>query len=398
LRVVGSGGANRAMEAEIKRLAPRALPGFRPPKPERVDTQTLVYPFDPAFARFLVTYLRTPSRVLWDVGALDAERLEPLYAEVRALIEEERPAWLGAGTRISVAVPDGTDLPASGLQIRGTIKNAIIDGAQAHGLTVELDPEHYDVPLVIRGKKRPIVLSIDLAGRSMHERGWRLEEGGAPLKETLAAQVLMLARWDSRTEVLLDPMSGSGTIPIEGALMALAAPLWTKDRPPAIERIPGFAKKHEPDLPLFADATPQIVANEIHTPLIDIAKRNAARAGVPNRVSFFHGDFRDLTKAKIAERTKFSLERGLIVVNPPYGERLARGKGRRLAGDAPDEVELVALYESLRDFCMSFGRGWRAAFIVANEELERTFKQKPMLKKPMWNGPLRAWLLVYELR
>src|SRR5688572_33055639 len=118
------------MEAEIKRLAPRALPGFRPPKPERVDTQTLLYPFDPAFARFLVTYLRTPSRVLWDVGALDAERLEPLYAEVRALIEEERPAWLGAGTRISVAVPDGTDLPASGLQIRGTIKNAIIDGAQ----------------------------------------------------------------------------------------------------------------------------------------------------------------------------------------------------------------------------------------------------------------------------
>lgn len=399
LRIIGSGGANRAMEAEMKRLVRRALPGFILPKPERVDTQTLLFPFDPALAWFAVSYLRTPSRVLWDLFETDAPRLEPLYDELREFIEAERPAWLANGGTISVRVPDATGFPASGLQIRGTIKNAIIDGARAHGLDVTLDPETADAQLVARAVKGTdrFVLSLDLAGHAMHERGYRLEEGEAPLKENLAAQLLILARWDTRTEVLLDPLAGAGTIPIEAALMGIAAPLWVPPKRPAALRLPPFEDKARDKLPdLFADARPVILANEIHTPLVEVMRRNLGRAGVGDRVLSVHGDLNDLTPERLdRELTKnrrttwpetIDAKRGLILANPPYGERLAGGRG------VTDE--LAELYEALRD--LQDRIGYRAAYIVANDDFELIYDRKYSVKKPIWNGPLRAWFLLYD--
>lgn len=401
LRIIGSGGANRAMEAEIKRLVRRALPGYILPKPERVDTQTLLYPYHPDLAWFAVSYLRTPSRVLWDLVETRSDRLEPLYDEVRDYIEEERPAWLANGSTISVRVPDATDFPASALQIRGTIKNAIIDGAREHGLEITLDAEDADAQLVARPVKGSAgyVLSIDLAGQSMHARGYRLEEGEAPMKENLAAQVLMLARWDTRTEILLDPLAGAGTLPVEAALMATAAPLWVPPRKPAAHRLPPFRAKAEVQLPdLFADASPVIVSNEIHTPLVEAMRRNLDRANVGDRVLALHGDLQDLSRERLereltAQRRStwpetIDTRRGLIVANPPYGERLTGARGR--------EEDLLELYGSLRDLCHSLP-GWRAAFIVAHEEFENVFGDHPVMKKPMWNGPIRAWFLMYDL-
>jgi 23S rRNA G2445 N2-methylase RlmL len=378
------------MEAEIKRLAPRAL-RIRPPKPVRVDTQTLVYPFDESFARFLVSYPRTPSRVLWDVFEIEAERLEPLFEEIREFVRSERPRWLADGVKISIPAPEQCDFPASGLQIRGTIKNAIVEGARAHGMEVEVDAESPDLELIVRGRKRPLVLSIDLAGGSMHARGYRLEEGEAPLKENVAAQMLMLARWDVRTEMLIDPLAGAGTIPIEAALMARGAPLWAAPKKPAIDRIPPFAGRGSAQGDLFADAQPVIVANEIHTPLIEAMRRNAARAGAADQVLSLHGDLRDLTRERIVREVERKgwepLERGLLIANPPYGERLKKTRG--------GEPDLAALYAALFDLYRTLGKGWRAAFIVANDEFERSFQMKPAMKKPIWNGSIRAFALVY---
>jgi 23S rRNA G2445 N2-methylase RlmL len=301
LRIIGSGGANRAMEAEVKRLVRRALPGFILPKPERVDTQTLLFPFDPALAWFAVSYLRTPSRVLWDLFETESSRLEPLYDELRDFIELDRPSWLTNGSTISVRVPDATGFPASGLQIRGTIKNAIIDGARAHDLEVSLDAEDAHAQLVARAVKGTdrFVLSLDLAGQAMHERGYRLEEGEAPLKENLAAQLLILARWDTRTEILLDPLAGAGTIPIEAALMGLAAPLWVAPKRPAALRLPPFEDKVLEKLPdLFADAKPVILANEIHTPLVEVMRRNLGRGRGRGRM----GAVRDTCRGAARER------------------------------------------------------------------------------------------------
>lgn len=404
LRIVGSGGANRAMEAELKRVARRALPGFKLAEPERIDTQTLVYPFDPALAAVAVSYLRTPSRVLWDLVETSAARLEPLYEEVRAFVAAERPPWLDDGTSISVYVPDATDFPASALQLRGTIKNAIIDGARDHGLEVRLDPDDPDVPIIARAVRGTpgFVLGIDLAGAGMHARGYRLEEGEAPLKETLAAQILMLARWDSRTEVLLDPLAGGATIPLEAAQMAVAAPLWVPPRTPAIARVPslGVVVREVTSRPrrgeLFPDARAVIIANEIHTPLVAAARRNIERAGAQDLVAQLHGDLRALDVerlAKLAGEGRPSRwpeapdwSKGLIVANPPYGKRLERGRG--------GEDDVAEIYEALRALWVRLP-GWRAAFIVAHEAFEDIFGVRPVMKKPMWNGPIRAWLLVY---
>src|SRR5262249_42496620 len=101
------------MEAEVKRLAPRAI-AHRPPKPIRVDTQTLLYPYSPELAELAVDYLRTPSRVMRDLFSADAERLEPLYAELRSWIETERPTWLERVCTLSVRVVEPIDFPASG--------------------------------------------------------------------------------------------------------------------------------------------------------------------------------------------------------------------------------------------------------------------------------------------
>ena len=101
---------------------------------------------------------------------------------------------------------------AGPLQIRGAVKNAIIAGAKDRGKTLHLAPEEADLVFSVRETSGGLLISIDLAGQSLHLRGWRLEEGVAPLKETLSAQMLMLSRWDPRGEVLLDPMAGSGTI------------------------------------------------------------------------------------------------------------------------------------------------------------------------------------------
>jgi 23S rRNA G2445 N2-methylase RlmL len=362
LRIIGSGGSNRAMEAEVKRLAPRAI-AQRAPKPDRVDTQTLLYPYSPELADFAVDYLRTPSRVMRDLFAAHSARLEPLYDELRAWIGSGRPAFLDGVRTISVRVVEPIDFPASGLQLRGTIKNAIIDGARGHGIDVDLDPERADLTITVRGKTKPLILGIDLAGGSMHERGYRVEQGEAPLKETLAAQMLILSRWDTRTELLVDPLAGAGTIPIEAALMALGAPH---------ERA-----RNKPDL--FGDARPEIIANEIHTPLADAMKRNAERAGVAKFVQIRHGDLRDLS---------IEANRGLLIANPPYGKRLEKGRG--------GERDVLDVYADLAALHRRLGKDFRAAYIVANDEFEQIYGGKPSMKKPMWNGPIRAWFLTYD--
>lgn len=352
------------MEAELKRLAPRAI-AQRPPKPERVDTQTLTYPYSRDLAGLAIDYLRTPSRVMRDLFAAHASRLEPLYDELRAWIGAGRPEFLEGVRTISVRVVDPIDFPSSALQLRGTIKNAIIDGAAAQGMTLELDPERPDLEITVRGKTRPLILGIDLAGGSMHARGYRVEQGEAPLKETLAAQMLILSRWDSRSEVLLDPLAGAGTIPIEAALMALGAP--------------HARAKDKPDL--FGDARPEIIANEIHTPVVEALRRNAERAGVAKLVRVQHGDLRDL-------RVESNAERGLLIANPPYGKRLESGRG--------GERDVLDVYEDLAILHNNLGDRFRAAYIVANDEFEHVYGGRAAMKKPMWNGALRAWFLVYD--
>lgn len=391
LRIVGSPLTNKVMAGELSRLAVRAL-ARRPPEPRKAGTGTLVYPFDPGLAVVAASYLRTATRALRDLYASPARRLEPLYDDLVAAVAGDQRGWIRDGEAISIEAGNLGPFAAGARQVVGTVKNAILDGMARQNLRVRVDPEHPDVRLHARlDDDETVVVSLDLvAGRdrhSMSQRGWRVEHGAAPLREHLAAVLLMLGRFDPRQDVLVDPMCGAGTIPIEAALMARGEPLLPLPRRPAAAmRPPLEADARDLGQPLFADSAPVIVGNDHDLEVLVAAKGNAGRAGVTGQVVWRRGDLTGLTPDEIgaiAEERGKSAKTGLLLANPPYGERL-------------DDADLRLLYGELAETCAKF-RGWRAGFLVANEDFERVVGGRPSVKKPLSNGNIRGHFYLYEL-
>jgi 23S rRNA G2445 N2-methylase RlmL len=403
LRLIGTPGSNNVMAAELIRLAQRAL-GPRPPQPHKAGSGVLVYPFDPDLAAVAASYHRTATRVLWDLFASDARRLEPLYDEITDDMRRDQRAWVRDGASISVRARNVQPFAAGERQIVGTIKNALIDGARARGLSLHVDPDAPDIHVTVRMHDDTVIVSLDLAGASLSHRGYRVQQGAAPLREHLAAVLLMLARHDPRTEILLDPMCGAGTICIEAALMATAAPLFGPGHAPAYLRLPAFARQsdqRQPPGPLFPDTRATVIGNDVDGRALSAAQANAHAAGVD--ITWLRGDFRKLTREHVerraagrprpepagdpAQRRPHPGQRGLILCNPPYGHRL---------GDHRDDDRVLDLYRDLGDWCDQF-RGWRAAFLVANRDFEREFGRRARIRKPIDNGALPAYFYLYEL-
>jgi len=381
LRVVGSTQTNVVMAAELVRVAQRAL-GRRPPEPRKEGLGQLVYPFDPALAWAAVTYLRTPTRVLWDVYVSRARRLEPLYDELLAdAAGDARRLWRD-GDGISVEVRRVEEFAAGERQIVGTVKNALVDAAARRGARLRVDPDRPATRWVARLSDRgELVVSIDLGGGSLAYRGWRREAGEAPLREHLAAVLLMLGRFDPRRDALVDPMCGAGTIPIEAIHAARATP----------REVPTLAALGltRPAAPLFPDADPLVIGCDLDLEVLAAARDNARAAGVERAITWQRGDVARLspeTIAAIAHERGRTIETGLLLSNPPYGERL-------------DAYDLGEIYEALATACRRF-RGWRAGFLVGSPILEEVFARaigQPRIKKPLANANLRAYFYLYDL-
>src|SRR5690606_20523763 len=156
--------------------------------------------------------------------------------------------------------PDSVE--AGERQVVGVVKNALVDGAAQRGLHLRVDAERPDLIFHVRSTKDDqeqgsLIVSLDVAGRPMHERGYRTQSGPAPLREDLAANLVMLSRFDGRSECLIDPLAGSGTLAVEAALMAAGKPVWTSGRVPKAASLPLLTEAFQ-DLgkPLFADCRP----------------------------------------------------------------------------------------------------------------------------------------------
>lgn len=384
LRLVGSSGTNKVMAGELARLSKRGLSRYLP-KAVNAGSGALVFPFDVELAQLAVTYHRTCTRVLWDLYQSAAARLEPLYDELVADVVADDRVLFRDGAGISVRARNVASFAAGERQIVGVVKNAIVDGMARRGIRLHVRPEQPDVALVVRMRDDVLTVSIDLAGRSMSKRGYRQHAGEAPIREHLAAVLLMLARYDPRSDILLDPMCGSGTIAIEAALMARAAPLWPADQAVVARELDAFAGRDWSAAPLFADARPAIVANDADAAVATSMRRNIALAGVDGDVAIVTGDFRQLEPHRVvslARRRNPDVGKGLILSNPPFGERLA-------------PKELPQLYRDLRRFCAGFA-GWRAGFIVANPDFEQFFGMRPRIKKPLTNAGLRGYFYLYD--
>jgi 23S rRNA G2445 N2-methylase RlmL len=382
LRVIGSTQTNVVMAAELTRIAQRAL-GTRPPAPRKEGLGQLVYPFDADLAWAAVSYLRTPTRVVWDIYRSSATRLEPLYDELVGDVIRDPRALFRDGDGISVEVRRVEAVAAGERQIVGTVKNALIDGAARRGVRLHVDPARPATRWIARGDDLgDLVVSIDLGSGSLSQRGWRRGAGEAPLREHLAAVLLMLCRFDPRRDALIDPMCGSGTIPIEAIHAARATP-----RPaPALAAL-GLAQPAEP---LFPDAAPLVIGCDLDIGVLAAARDNARAAGIADAVTWQRADVARLAPELVAdiarERGRPPPESGVLLTNPPYGERL-------------HDADLDALYAAIAQTCRRFA-GWRAGFLVGSAQFEQLVGRalgRPRIKKPLANANLRAYFYLYEL-
>lgn len=406
LRLLGNAGSNKVMQGELSRIVRRAFDREtsetllqRPPT--KLGPGALALPFDARLACLVSMYHRTSARALWDLYETTETRLEPLYESIRAAVTADSRGWFYDGASFSV-LAFGTESVAAGeRQVVGTIKNALLDGARARGISLELDPEHPELSIHVRSRQdspedEPVLsISLDLAGRPLHQRGYRTLSGEAPLREDLAAQLVMLARYDARQEFLVDPMAGAGTLLVEASHAGLGRPLWTSGRKPACSSHPLFRKEYGKwGAPLFEGTRPPLFAAESDSEAGLILQRTLETAGISHQVSTHLHDFRSWEPRDIlgaAQARGYSS--GLILSNPPYGARLEMS-----------ERELFELYRDLGRWCRQF-RGQRAAFVIGEPPQEGTLPrahlfqkawgERARVTKPLRNGPLRAHFLLF---
>ena len=307
--------------------------------------------------------LRTATRVVVRLGEVEARDFARLRKRAAALPWEELVA---PGTRVETAVT----VRKSRLYHTGAIAERIL-GAASDRLGRDAAAGEHPLRVAVRGDDDRFVLSVDSSGELLHRRGWRTEAGPAPLRETLAAGVLLLAGYDGR-EPLLDPTCGAGTFVIEAAAIATGrAP--GVGRSFAFERFPGHDAallerlRAELVAAVHAPAAP-IAGSDADAAIVEVARRNAERAGVGAAVALSVAALESLGTGGPA---------GLVVANPPYGHRLETG---------------VALYRALGRFARAGGH--RLALVASDEKWLRA-AGRPRALLPLVNGGLRVTLALY---
>ena len=289
------------------------------------------------------------------------------------------------------------------------IKDAICDQLrEASGERPSVDTRAPDLPVVLHVGEERAALYVDTSGEPLFKRGWRVDKGDAPLKETLAAAMLAAAGWRGTPEsggALHDPCCGSGTIPIEAALIACdAAPglmrrfAFERQRP-FQALLPRWAElKQAAKARMHAPAVP-IYASDVAFRMVDFARRNAERAGVAQYIQFNGGDALERPAPKLVEGLA-----GTIMMNPPYGERIeVRGKaaavrdaGGSEARDAGDDF-LPRLAAHWKRSYTQNEAGWTAWLLSPDMKLPSKMRLKESRRVPMWNGPIECRLFRIDL-
>jgi 23S rRNA G2445 N2-methylase RlmL len=332
--------------------------------------------------------LRTANRVLVELGKFTAVDGPGLAAGARALVKG-RPGQGGGG-----GIDPGDLLhPDRSFAIHATVadaairdsrwaalslKDGIVDAQrERYGRRADVDRQDPDLHLRLRLHGTEATLLLDTSGEPLDHRGYREVSAPAPVREQLAAACVLASGWDG-TGPVVDPMCGSGTLLVEAGWIALGrAPGSLRDRW-AFERLPGFDAAAFERLrrePLPAPGTGvRLYGNDLAPAALRAARTNLDRAGLAGRTTLLRGDFRALVPP--AEGP------GLVVVNPPYGERVEE-----------DEDQWRALGDLLkRQF-----KGWRATVLAGGQSRGKGIGLRPRRRIPVWNGPLEARILLFDL-
>lgn len=335
-------------------------------------------------AQRAVLWSRLASRILWPIAEFECADEHALYAGAAAV------DWT---RHLSPSHTFAIDAHVSGSAITHAryaaqrVKDAVVDTLRAStGQRPDVDVESPDVRINLVVRKGRATLSIDLSGGPMHRRGWRRVQGAAPLKETVAAAVLARAGWAQAYAEggdLLDPMCGSGTLLIEGALMAAdVAPGLRRhgDVPPS--RWLGFDGEAWAGLRVEAIAReargratlrPCFHGSDVDPHAIRAAHENAQAAGVDDAIGFSVRDIVDLAPMENP--------RGVVACNPPYDARLAADS---------------ALYRALGDALKRVAPQWRAALLCGDGELARATGLRAKKSYQLFNGAIECSLIAVD--
>lgn len=342
-------------------------------------------------AQRAVMWSRIASRVLWPLAEFDCPDEHALYAGVAAI---DWPAHLPPRAAIAVDAHVGGSAITHAQYAAQRVKDAVVDVMRAAtGTRPDVDLHHPDVRISLVLRKGRAVLSIDLSGAPMHRRGWRERQGEAPLKENLAAAVLARGRWMDAYRAggaLLDPMCGSGTLLIEGALMAAdVAPGLQRHGDEAPTRWPGFDGAAWADLRVDAirreaegraALRPVFAGRDLDPEAIRAARDNAISAGLVDVIDWAVGDVRALSPQS-AGCVAAATAPGVVVCNPPYDARLAADP---------------ALYRALGDALRRAVPDWRASLLCGDEALARATGLRARKTYRIFNGAIETVLLVVD--
>jgi 23S rRNA G2445 N2-methylase RlmL len=325
--------------------------------------------------------LRTAARVLIPLGRFPATDFDSVYRNVSEIpwelvLPTDRTFAITATTR-SETLKDHRFLAMR-------TKDAIVDRQRTtnNGVRSSVDRNDPDVPVVIYANDKEVEVSLDSSGRPLHERGYRTERGEAPLRETVAAMMLLTAGWPDHA-VLVDPFCGSGTIAIEAALISRGILPGDVGRPYVYQRWSWLEDVAESvadvaQSPVDSAGHQRIVAADVDPEVVEIARRNARRAGVEEDIEFFVSDAVETVR-------HVSRETGVIVTNPPYGRRLQ-----------PEDT--AQLYRGLGDALRRELVGWQVWMLLGEPAPVRTLGLTPDRKMPVFNGGLSAQLCHYRVR
>lgn len=262
------------------------------------------------------------------------------------------------------------------------VKNAIVDQQRREsGQRSTIDAKNPDVLVNVHIKQDRCILSLDSSGASLHRRGYRQAMGSAPLKETLAAALLDMAQWDASLP-FLDPLCGSGTLPLEAGLKALNIAPGLFRQKFGFESFPDFDRQlwqmmlTEAKNSRIDELKAPIWGSDRDADVLTQAYGNAVRCGIEHQIQF--------TQTELAS-IEAPADSGMIICNPPYGERLGEAQ------------ELGALYKTLGDIFKQRFKGWTAFILTGNKELAKKVGLKASRRIPVYNGAIPCTLLKYEL-
>lgn len=345
---------------------------------------------DLVFAYRTCLWSRLASKVLLPLARIPAASAEELYAGVNGLdwsahLRPDASLWIDfVGTNQSLR---NSQFAAQ------KVKDAIVDRVrQVDGTRPDIQRDKPDLTVNVRLSKQQAVVNLDLSGAGLHKRGYRVDSVVAPLKENLAAALLVRSGWPEMAgegAAFIDPMCGSGTLLIEAAMMAadIAPGIWREEF--AFERwlqhdatVWDHLKQEagERRQQGLARALPEIRGYDEHVLAIRAAERNIEAAGLARQIRVIRKPL-----AEFKRPTHAPMEQGLLLTNPPYGERLGEHR------------ELIPLYQRLGEVLKSDFKGWRAGVFTGNPELGKTMGLRSRKKYKLFNATIPSELLLFEV-